>query len=270
MRTLFSKWLVILFLAAPALMADEWDCCPCNRLYIGGFGGVTYSSSAQLTQIGTAFFPEDELGPLAIDARGSSNRSSSGFGGVELGYEWLECPLYWGCSQFTPALEFEAFFYRHTKEGHLINPTSLLEEHDFVDTFPMNVSVFLFNGVVAMNNCWLGKFSPYVGGGIGVARLSIHGADSLQVAPVEAGVNHFNSDTSDTAWAFAAQFKTGLRYNLCRRLHIFGEYRLAYLDASRYLFGATVYPDHVQTSPWIVDVKGICYNGFAFGIQLDL
>lgn len=278
--------LALLSLNTFSLMAQEYDysfepmdeeCCyfpECNRIYIGAFGGETFSNSSKLTQTGTAFFQEASGGPLAIDARGHSGRNSSGFGGVQIGYEWSQCPINIGCSDWsiTPAAELEAYFFRQTKKGHLINAisTDRLPEHDFANSFPMNVGLYLINGVFTLNHCCLGKFSPYVGGGVGFANIFIRKADSQQVSPPESGVNHFNSNQSDSDWAFAAQVKTGVRYNICGRFHIFGEYRFSYIDTSSYLFGSTVYPNHAPTSTWNVDVKGTCYNAFAFGVQFDL
>ena len=134
----------------------------------------------------------------------------------------------------------------------------------------MNSSVILANLVLSINNDCLCGFSPYVGGGIGATRVSLHKADSLQVEPLEAGINHFNSNRNDSTWAFAAQAKAGLRYNFCEMFHIFAEYRYLYVDASNYIFGSTNYTTHVPTSPWNVKVKNIHYNAFAIGIQFDL
>lgn len=279
MLNLFSKsrlsgLLTLLSLsAAPSLMA--WDCCDpcaCNRFYIGGFGGGTYSDSTRMSQMGTAFFTEAEGGPLAVLAQGRTKSTSSGFGGVQLGYEWSQCPLNIGCSDWTisPAAEVEAYFFSNKKKGHLINPTDRLPEHDFSDSFNMNMGVYLANIVFSLNNSCLCGFTPYVGGGVGATRISMSNAKSLQVSPVEAGVNHFNSKRNDSSWAFAAQIKTGLRYKICESFHIFGEYRFLYVDSSNYIFGSTVYPTHAPTSPWNVKVKNIHYNSFAIGFQYDL
>lgn len=262
-----------LSIMSSSLVAEE--CCypsKCNRFYIGAFGGGLYSNSTRIIQTGTAFFTEAEGGPLAVDARGNSNKNSSGFGGAQIGYEWSECPIYIGCSDWnlTPAAEVEAYWYRHTKKGDLINPTNRLPEHDFVDSFSMNMGVYLLNGIFTLNNCCCEKFSPYVGGGIGVAKIFIRNAESIQISPPEFGINHFNSKPNDSDWAFAAQLKTGLRYNVCERVHLFGEYRFLYLDSSRYIFGSTVYPSHAPTSTWNVEVKNICYNAFVLGLQFDL
>lgn len=283
MFNLFSKSrlaallaLVSLSTMTSSLMA--WECCDpcaCNRLYIGAYGGGIYSTSTRITQMGTALFPElipaPEGGPLAVHAEGRTKSTSSGFGGVQIGYEWHQ-PI--GCSGWTfgPALEIEGFWYKHIKKGHLFNTTDTdrLPEHDFLDTFHMNAGVYLANAVFSLNHSCLCGFTPYVGVGAGATRLSIRKADSLQVAPVEPGINHFNSQTNDTSWAFAAQVKAGLRFNICESFHIFGEYRYLFVDSSNYIFGSTVYPTHAHTTPWNVKIKNIHYNAFAFGIQYDL
>jgi len=277
-----SVLFALVSLSAMNSSLTAWECCEqpstwgyceqpsCNRLYIGGFGGGIYSNSEKVTQYGTAFFSElTSIGPLSIIAEGHLNKTSTGFGGVQLGYEWSK-PLN-SCWSIAPALELEALFFNHNKTGHLINQTVIgLDEHDFVDSFHMNSNVILANIVVAINSDSLCGFSPYIGGGIGATRISLTKADSLQVEPPEAGVNHFNSNTSDSSWAFAAQAKAGLRYNFFKMFHIFAEYRYLYVDASNYIFGATNYLTHVPTSPWNVKIDNVNYNAFAIGIQFDL
>ncbi len=262
-----------LSLSAMNFSLTAWECCEqpsCDRFYIGAFGGGIYSNSNRVTQYGTAFFSElTSIGPLPIIAEGHLNKTSTGFGGVQVGYEWSK-PLCSGWS-LAPAGELEVFFFKHKKKGHLINQTVVgLPEHDFADSFHMNSNVILANALLSINNDCLCGFSPYVGGGIGAARISLHKADSLQIEPVEAGVNHFNSNRNDSSWAFAAQAKAGLRYNFCEMFHIFAEYRYLYVDASNYIFGATNYTAHVPTSPWNVKVKNVNYNAFVIGFQFDL
>src|ERR1700733_7215337 len=66
-----------------------WEEPSCNRLYIGAFGGGIYSNSSKVTQYGTAFFSElTSIGPLSVIAEGRLNKTSTGFGGVQVGYEW--------------------------------------------------------------------------------------------------------------------------------------------------------------------------------------
>jgi opacity protein-like surface antigen len=250
-----------------------WECCeptPENRLYIGGFGGGIYSNSTKMSQMGTAFFLEDTGGPLAVNARGRTKKTSSGFGGAQIGYEWLQGRQI-ACTDWSlaPAAELEAYWYNHNKRGHLINATERLPEHDFSDSFRMHMGVYLANAVFSLNNrCW--SLSPYIGGGIGATRISLRNAKSLQVSPIEPGINHFNSKRNDSSWAFAAQVKAGLRYKIFESFHIFAEYRYLFVDFSNYILGSTVSPTHAPTSPWNVKVKNIHYNAFAIGLQYDL
>lgn len=281
MLSTFSKSRLIALLGLLSLTTitsslTAWDCCdqPENRLYIGGFGGGIYSNATRLSQMGTAFFTEAEGGPLAVYAKGRSKKTSVGFGGVQLGYEWSANPHTIGCSDWsiTPAAELEAYWFSHTHKGHLINQLSVnrLPEHDFATSFKSNTGVYLVNAVFSLNNSCYSSFTPYVGVGIGASRVSLKNASSHQEQPLEAGINHFNSRGDDSSWAFAAQAKVGLRYNFCGSFHVFGEYRYLFVDSSNYIFGGTDYPTHVPTSPWNVKVNNIQNNAFVFGLQYDL
>lgn len=271
-KKLLSALLVLLSLNTTASLKGE-GCgysseCDSGRLYIGGFGGQLFSNSTKFIQTGTAFFTEAEGGALAVDARGHSKKHSLGFGGAQIGYEWKgsECSD-WSLNR---AIEVEALFYRHTHKAHLINPTERLPEHDFFNTLPTTVGVYLANGVLSLNTCYCNDFHPYIGVGVGAANICIRKADSLQVDPPELGVNHFNSDRTDVTWAFAAQAKVGLRYNIWERFHIFAEYRFLYVDSSRFLFGSTAYAGHAPTSTWNLDMKRNYFHAYTIGIQFDL
>lgn len=264
--------LLLLSTTSSSLMAQ--DCCynSGNRFYFGAFGGEFWSNKSRLIQRGTAFFPEAQGGPLEVDARGKSRSSSAGFAGAQIGYEWTQCPWDFGCAgwNISPAVELEAYWFHHRRKGHLFNDTNRMPEHDFKNSFPLSVGVYLVNGVLSLNNCYWSRLTPYIGGGIGAAHISIRHARSKQLAPLERGINHFNSDRSDTSWAFAAQAKAGLRLRVWDRVNIFGEYRFLYVDSSQFILGSTRYPNHAPTSPWNIDIRHNNYNGFAFGIQIDL
>lgn len=253
---------------------ETFACAPaCNRTYIGGFGGGLFSNSSHLSQIGTAFFLEASGGALAVDARGSTKKTSSGFGGVQLGYELSNCSFNTGClgCSIAPALEIEALFSgTHKHKGLLVNPTERLDAHDFLVSFRTNSNTCLVNGILGFNSsCWCG-FSPYVGGGIGATHISLKNAYSLQVDPLEEGVNHFNSRRSDCTWAFAAQVKAGVKYQVCNQFHLFAEYRYLFVGKSDYILGSTNYPNHAVTSPWLLRAKHRHFNAFAIGLQYSL
>lgn len=273
-----SRFLTLLTVLSINTVAAYDYCCeePESRVYIGGFGGGLFSNSSTMSQTGTAFFLEAQGGPLAVYAKGRSNKSSTGFGGAQIGYE-RSIPF--GCSgwSFAPAGEIEAFFYSHNKKGTLINDTDRLEAHDFINSFKLDMSLCLVNVVFSLKNpCWSG-FTPYIGGGIGAAHIALKNADSLQIDPDEPIVNHYNSKRNDSTWAFAAQAKAGLRYSVSQSFHIFAEYRYVFVDTSNFLLGSTKYPtsgspsiNHVPTSPWNTQVGEMQYNAFAIGIQYDL
>ncbi len=279
MFSLFSKGRLSAFIAllslgtTGSLMAWGYgDSCDCNRMYVGGFGGGLYSLPTQISQMGTAFFTEAQGGPLAVYAHGKTSSTSTGFGGIQFGYEWLNNPINLGYSDWniSPTFELEAFWYSHKKQGHLANPTDRLDEHDFLDSFQLDSGVYLANAIFSINNSSLGGLIPYVGGGVGATRIYLHNAQSIQTSPPEVGVNHFNTKPSDSTWAFAAQIKTGLRYQISESFHVFGEYRYLYVDANNYVLGSTVSPGHPATSPWNIKVRNIQYNAFVFGIQYEL
>lgn len=265
--------LILVYIVSPSL--DAWeDCCSCkpNRIYIGAFGGGIYSNSPQITHKGMGFFPEAVGGPLAILSRGHIKKTSTGFGGGQIGYEWSQFTQYFDCCNWklTPAVEFEAYFFNSKKKAHIINPAGRLPKLTIIDTFHLNSSVLIANAVISLNSFCLKGFFPYIGGGIGAARPSISKIKSIQISPAEPGINHFNSNRNDSCWTFAAQLKAGIRYTICKSLHIFGEYRYLYLDSSNYIFGSTNYPNHRRTSEWYVKVNNVHYNAFSIGIQYDL
>jgi opacity protein-like surface antigen len=170
-----------------------------------------------------------------------------------------------------PAAELEGYYLGNTSyTGHLINDEATrLDEHDFTVTYPIERGVFLTNAVFNLNiPCY--RFHPYVGLGFGAAIVNISGADSLQVSPPEAGVNHYNSSTGDTAPTFAGQVKAGVSYDINDCLSLFAEYRWLYLSTTHFTFGSTVYPGHAVTSSWQVKLDHQNFNMGAVGIRLSL
>ncbi len=151
-----------------------------------------------------------------------------------------------------PAFEIEGFYLDSGAIARRCKtPSNRLPEHTFDNTFPMNNAVFLANMVLSFPTSYRGV-TPYIGGGIGAARVSIDGAKSLQTNPSEGALNHFNSGTDSTAWTFAAQAKAGVRVALGRNAFVFGEYRYLYVGSVDHTFGSTVYATHAPTSAWTV------------------
>lgn len=252
-----------------ALISSNTLACGCDScgfqlppgLYAGVFGGGGHSGNNNSSQKGVAFFDLDVGGPLWVSAAGTMG-GNAGIVGAHIGYGCLSrfCNFFW-----TPAVELEGYYMRNTQKGQFFNPTARLPEHDFVDKYPMDTGVLLANAIWTYNSCW--GVDPYIGLGIGTAIISISGANSTQIRPIEAGVNHFNSGRSDTDWGFAGQVKAGFAINIDKHWRLFAEYRFLYIAATNYSFGATKYPFHAPTTPWTVRLGDLKYNIGAAGID---
>jgi opacity protein-like surface antigen len=248
--------------AAPAKAQDGVQ--PLGRgTYVSLFGGGGFASGNSITQRGTAYFLEIAGGPLAVDASGNAGSGGVGFIGGQIGHEWSNSTI------VLPAVELEGFYLSNgTRSATLQNPTSRLDEHTFDDSFSMSTSVFLLNLVLSLPTSYP-NVTPYIGGGIGGARVALNGANSLQVAPPEGGVNHFNSDTDSSVFTFAAQAKAGVRITLGANTFLFGEYRYLFVGSTEHTFGSTVYPFHAETSPWTVSMDGSSYSLATAGIGIN-
>lgn len=246
---------------------------PSGKAYVGVFGGGGGSQSISARQFGTAFFTEAEGGPLAVNAFGTIHSSSAGLVGGQLGYQWSEIPLtLFSSMTLAPAAELEGYYIgKTTFTGHEINnDTTRLPEHDFLSSYPLQTGAFLVNAVANLNLASQPKWHPYVGAGIGAGILSISNATALQTSPPEEGVNHYNSDTSSSDSAFAAQVKVGLNYQFTDNISVFGEYRWLYVSNTDYLFGSTVYSAHAATSSWAVKLGSQNYNLGAVGLRYSV
>lgn len=251
--------LLLALCSTGALAADVSGGTPARGVYVGLFGGGGVGSTGSITQSGTAFFTEAEGGPLSVQAKGRSDNSSVGLVGLQVGHEWS-----YG-SSLMPALEVEGFYLAGKQRATLNNPTDRLSEHTFADTFPMNNAVLLANVVLSFPTSYQ-SITPYIGGGIGAARISIKGADSTQTSPLELGINHFNSGADSSSWGFAAQAKAGVRIALGSNAYVFAEYRYLFVDATDQTFGPTVYPTHVPTTNWTVRFSDMSHQLAVGGI----
>lgn len=237
-------------------------------VYLGAFGGGGHYENNSFTQQGTALYGPNNGGPLSVNAKGNTDTSAIIIG-MHVGYEWLGWLLNTDkpCWKLVPAAEFEGYYLGNKLSGQLSNPTTRLPEHLFEDSFQMNTGVFLANSVWVFKSPY--KIDPYFGAGIGAAILSFSNANSVQVSPAEPGINHFNSNPNASSWAFAAQAKAGLRFNLSEHGRLFAEYRFLYLSSTDYTFGSTVYPTHIPTTKWKVNFASMHYNMGAIGFEYD-
>ena len=273
----------ILFVASGSAVSGTMGAsvAPAGAIYVGAFGGGGSITSGNLSQEGTALYNYgastssiNNEGPLAVNAKGEFSSNSSWLVGGHVGYR-LPTQLLNHTSPnwtFAPAAELEGYYIGGAtlKGDDLNNETARLAEHDFYVTYPMHTGVFLVNAVLTADHSSFGRFHPYVGVGAGTAVVSISGASSIQKTPAEPGMNHYNSGTNDTSFAFAAQPKIGLSFNVNQNTTMFIEYRFLYLSATDYTFGSTVYPTHVATTNWDVKIGSQYYNMGTIGIQCDL
>lgn len=239
-----------------------------EKIYLGVYGGAGSTNHINVFQYGTAFTPD---GPLAVNAIGDTNTPTQGIVGGQFGYQWMDVPFLSTCWSFAPAFELEGYYIgKNNFRAELINNAPVLGEHDFENTFPMDVGVFLTNAVLTLNNSNYQRYHPYVGVGVGGALIRIRDAQSLQEAPVEPGINHYNENPSDKDATFAGQVKAGLNMNICAHTNLFVEYRGLFLGNTHYLFGSTEYPDHPVTTNWAVSMNFHTYSMGAVGLQFSI
>lgn len=246
---------------------------PQDRIYFGIFGGGAGVSTGDIRQEGTAFYTEAAGGPLAVDAKGTAHATSAWILGGHIGHKFLASMNHLSSNfSVTPAAELEGYYIGGaTVTGDEINNnTTRLPEHDFYSTYPMHTGVFLVNAVLNVNAPNWGRFHPYTGVGFGPSIISVREATAVQLAPPEPGVNHYNSHSSDSSLALAAQPKIGIAFNLTQSASLFVEYRFLYLTATKYTFGSTSYPAHPATSNWDVKIGDQYYNIGTVGIELDV
>lgn len=259
---------ILILIASCSMIQAPGHAAPTGRgMYASVFGGGGSSNVNSVDQMGTAYFTEAEGGPLSVNALGSSSADGVGMVGVQIGHEWAtgEPEGSWGV---LPALEFEGMYLNGTQRGQLDNDTARLPEHVFDASFPMDNFALLASGVVSFQTPLVNLF-PFIGAGLGTTNVKIDGANSLQLEPAEAGINHFNGNPNSSAFGLSAQFKAGLRVTLTERLYVFTEYRYLYVGSTTHTFGPTQDPAHVPTSPWTVQLKDMNYHLGVGGIGFD-
>lgn len=242
-----------------------------SKFYVGIFGGGGSSSNVNASQYGTAYFIEAQGGPLALNSFGRINSKSASFFGAQVGYQAPEILLHASSqSSISPAIELEEFnMGNRTFSGNLVNNSVRLAERDFAVAYPVSRNIFLANIVVNFNNPCL-MIHPYVGLGIGNAIMKVSGATAMQVNPVEANINHYNTNPSDSNSVFAGQIKLGLSYDINQYVSVFAEYRSLYTASTHFVFGSTVSEGHAETSSWQVSMGAQRYNLGDIGLRVNL
>ena len=235
----------------------EFVSTPLVGLYASVLGGGGWMpSGVRLFQLATALYTEADGGPLAVNASGTADSSDFWLVGAQIGYSWVTKSFGNSKYCFSPSVELEGLYLgRHDIKGrYMDNKYSRLPQHVFDITLPMEAEVALVNMVFSFQHeCWQ-RWQGYVGLGWGVAHTSVSNADAEQIIPAEAGVNHFDGDSSAASLALAFQPKIGVLYNCNSNLSFFAEYRFLYLSDTDYQFGSTIAlnADHVPTTDWKV------------------
>ncbi|MGE4338851.1 MAG: outer membrane protein [Pigmentiphaga sp.] len=252
--------LFCLFGASTCVAADATNE---QGVYIGLFGGIGSVSSTSLRQEGGFYLPGPLSRRVAVDANGHVGSKSVALGGIQAGYEWNRLSFGQEKWSLKPAVELEGIYLgKHSPVGALpIEPHVLGTQYV---TVPMTTRALLANAVFTFRTPYSNSIFPYLGAGVGVARVSIKGADSAN--PNEPGINHFDSGPDASDSAFAMQFKAGLKGKVANNLFLFAEYRHLFVNSTRYTFGETL-PPHLPTDPWDVSLGRQNYNLFTVGLQ---
>lgn len=227
--------------------------------YAGIFGGAG-SGSSVARQLGTVYFIEAAGGPQNINAKGKPKDDNTTVVGAQVGYEWSNS------SYLRPAVELEALYLPRSKQrANMPHYDVRATENMFNDTLPTDTSVVLANAVLGFKTPYK-SITPYIGGGVGAAYVTVTGATSTQLNPAEPGINHFNSEEDSSVLTAAGQLKAGIRMDLSESAYLFGEYRYLYIGAHDQTFGSTFDPGHSPTSPWTVSYDGTSYNLATLGL----
>ncbi|MBM3195895.1 MAG: hypothetical protein FJZ62_04040 [Chlamydiae bacterium] len=230
-----------------------------GHFYAGVFGGGGGFGISNFRQTGTVFFPAASGGTTGVTATSGGRTTGAGFVGLQVGYLWHSFqdeknPNSW---LMKPALEFEGYYIGTSTKPVLGSRTALANR--FQNKFPINAGTLLASGVLHFYENEDVRFHPYLGGAVGAAVLTAHDASSFLVLPTQPS-NNFSSNTTATAWSFAAQAKVGLMFDFNEQFKIFAEYRFLYLTPANFDFGSTRYSATTTTSNWKVRFGNMYIN----------
>jgi opacity protein-like surface antigen len=240
-------------------------------LYVSVFGGGGSLFTRKIEQTGLAFNQGSNLN-VPVDVSGAGSRNSVGFGGVHVGYKWLDLlksneGSRWG---LTPATEIEGYYLGGTQRDNLNNNKNKSADYSFKATYPLHNGVFLANAILNINPLDKLKFHPYLGAGVGAALVATSGAESIQTAPEKSSLNYYGSKSNSSDWAFATQAKLGLSLDFTSSSSIFAEYRFLYLAPSQYTLGSTKNQSNIASSSWDIHMGGLYSNMGTLGVRYDL
>jgi hypothetical protein len=241
-------------------------------VYLGLFGGGGSLSNTSIEQTGISF-GKDGKANTNVAAQGTSGNTGASIGGAHVGYEFDGWNLGGKESGWAlnPTAEIEGYYLGSNPSAYAVNPLATFK-HDFSIQMPIDAGVFLVNTIFSFKTPYTNNITPYFGGGIGGATLSVSGASSEQLTPAETGLNHFNTNPNASGSAFAASAKAGLRAEVYNHFSLFAEYRYLFINSSSYSFGNTNgasqgYPNHNVTTPWNVNLGSQNYNMAVAGFE---
>ncbi|MFT3967630.1 MAG: outer membrane beta-barrel protein [Sphingobium sp.] len=263
-------------MASPASAED-------GEIYVGAFGGMSWSERRTVRQTGTAHRRDDwhldgyrdfDL-PVAVEGKSQPERGS--VFGAHIGYIFGN-----RTARVRPGIELEYGHYSTAERAllsnpateHAINigqgtasasadPSDYVDEHyaagkhRFSNQARLAFDTVMVNGVMQFDT--RSRWTPYLGAGAGIAFAGAKKATSYQTNPggplertSDTGevVNHFNSRDHDSTTAIAIQAKAGVKSRLTSHLSAFVEYRLLYVGATSFDLGSTQYSGHPPTDDW--------------------
>lgn len=273
-KTLFMRYSMKVILCSISLInvCHAEESINGRGVYLGLFGGGGTLSSNSIEQTGVAY-GKDEASNINVAAQGTSGNTGASIGGAHVGYEFDGWNLGGKESGWAlnPSAEIEGYYLGSNPSAHALNPLASFE-HRFSIQMPIEAGVFLVNSIFSFKTPYSHNITPYFGGGIGGATLSVSGANSEQITPAETGLNHYNSNPNASSSAFAASAKAGLRAEVYSHFSLFAEYRYLFINSSSYSFGSTNgasqgFPDHRVTSPWNVNLGSQNYNLAVAGFE---
>ncbi len=275
MKKFFIAGLFTLLCHNTASFADsqvETNPTPLTGVYASVFGGGgSMMSGVSLVQLATALYDKDDGGPVAVNAKGSSNSSSFWLVGGNIGYNWFTKPVSSMGFNVSPSIELEGLYIgQHKIKGSHQNNKDASFTHIFKLTLPADTGVGLVNMVFDFCHQSCPKLHGYIGAGLGIGLTSISNAKAIQTTPPEPGINHFKGDSSDEGLSLAVQPKLGMLFDCSSRISLFAEYRFLYLSNSNYEFGSTTVPGHVATTSWLLKMGSQLMNIGVVGIRFKL